>query len=196
MKSNNSHTDVSVTEEESNGQEELNETSLSHATAGMGELDKVRNILFGEQIRYYDDRISHLEERLMAELANARTRIEDHVNSLEQKVEEGLSKLDDHLEAEKASNQNNVDALKGELKELKSTIDQQRDTFESELKQVDETLRETIVSAASTVAQDFEAKTDSLAHALEDSVGQLQKEKLQRSQLSELLTQLADKLKG
>ena len=148
--------------------EGINMPQSSSAENG-GELEKIRSILFGEQIRSTEDRLASLEEQLMAKMADAHKAIEARLDALEKKLDDSSKELQ---------------------KDLKS---QKRD-IELDLKKMDEALRETIVSAASTVAHDFETKTDALSEALEDSLGQLQKEKVNRNQLSEILAQLAKSL--
>ena len=187
MKSNNTHTDVSVSEEPS-------EHSALGAN-GTGELEKVRNILFGEQIRMYDDRIARLEERLKAELLGARTRIEDQVSALEEKMEERLSQIDKLLAAEGVSRSQDLESIKSELSALETTFSEHKESMDTEIKKMDASLRETIVTAASTVVHDFEEKTEILSNALEDSVNQLQKDKINRTQLSEMLAHIAKELK-
>ena len=64
-----------------------------------------------------------------------------------------------------------------------------------ELKKLDEALRETIISAASTVASDFEVKTDALSQAhWKIHLGQLQKAKVDRSKLAAMFSQIAEGL--
>ena len=166
MEAKNEHADLAASES-------INVHQSSNGDhGGSGELEKIRSILFGEQIRSTEDRLSRLEDQLMAKMAEAHKAIETRLDALEEKLEDRSKDIGD----------------------LKSGLKSQRKEIDSDLKKIDEALRETIVSAASTVAHDFETKTDALSQALEDSLGQVQKEKVNRKQLSDLLSQMAQSL--
>lgn len=166
MEANNTHTDLSVSEEH------MTVPAAPQTDTAMAELDKVRSILFGEQIRSTEDRLAKLENSLLDKLKSVQDRIEARLDEIDKKL---------------VDRKKDIDTLETNLGDHKKAI-------ADELKKVDEALRETIVSAASTVAQDFQEKTDALSQALEDSTGQLQKAKVDRHKLAALLSQLAEGL--
>ena len=166
MEATNDHADLSVSGEH------LSVSQASQPESATAELEKVRSILFGEQIRSTEDRLARLEERLIEKLAKTEARLEARLDDFEKK----LSRRTD------------------DIGDLKKGLDDHQKSISEELKKVDEALRETIISAASTVASDFESKTEALSQALEDSLGQLQQAKVDRSKLASIFSQLAEGL--
>lgn len=55
---------------------------------GLGELDKVRNILFGRQVKAYEERFSELESSLNNMITKLTERIDTRLNSLESDFDE------------------------------------------------------------------------------------------------------------
>ncbi len=65
----------------------INKSQLSAADlAGGGNLDKVRDILFGGQMRDYEKRFNRLEDRLVKECSSIRDDIKKRLDSLEMYV--------------------------------------------------------------------------------------------------------------
>jgi len=68
--------------------------------AGVSNLDKVRDILFGTQMRDYDRRFARLEERLIKEAAEAREDTRRRFDSLETFIKQEIAALNDRLKSE------------------------------------------------------------------------------------------------
>src|SRR6185295_6529950 len=65
--------------------------------AGGGNVDKIRDILFGTQMRDYEKRFVRLEERLLKESADLREDVKRRFDSLEIYVKKELESLTDRL---------------------------------------------------------------------------------------------------
>src|SRR5271156_4905894 len=69
--------------------------------AGAGNIDKIRDILFGSNMRDYELRFAHLEEALKKESADLRDSTRRHLESLESFVHKELAALEARLNAER-----------------------------------------------------------------------------------------------
>ncbi len=81
-------------------------------------LDKVRDILFGSQMRTVERRLGQLEERLLRELAGVRAELERQVGAVEAAARKGSAALDERLKGEQAKRADEVKALRAELRRL------------------------------------------------------------------------------
>src|SRR5450432_3265446 len=66
-----------------------------------GNVDKIRDILFGSQMRDYDKKFAHLEERLLKESADLREDLKRRFESLESFMKSEVVILSDAQKAEK-----------------------------------------------------------------------------------------------
>ena len=71
----------------------------AEAAAG-GNLDKVRDLLFGGQMRDYDRKFARLEERLVKETADLRDEVKKRLAALEAYMKAEVESLSDRLRAE------------------------------------------------------------------------------------------------
>src|ERR1700683_3209898 len=70
--------------------------------SGPGNIDKIRDILFGSNMRDYEQRFSRLEEALKKESSDLRDTTRRHLESLEAFVHKELAALEVRLHAESA----------------------------------------------------------------------------------------------
>ena len=68
--------------------------------AGGASIDKVRDILFGVQMRDYDKRFARLEERLLKETSDLKDDVKKRLASLEQFMKQEFESLGDRLSSE------------------------------------------------------------------------------------------------
>src|SRR5215468_6407077 len=73
---------------------------LAEETANIGNIDKIRDILFGSQMRDYDRRFTRLEEKLLKEAADAREDSRRRFDALENFIKQEIGALGDRLRAE------------------------------------------------------------------------------------------------
>ena len=97
------------------------------APDGAGSLDKVRDILFGEQSRRSDERLAQLDKRLNEGLSQTDARQDAALAALSQKLDEAVRSLQDAAKAgagEQAQQLKAVEAqLVGRQAELESAVE-------------------------------------------------------------------------
>ncbi len=73
----------------------------SQVDAGPGNIDKIRDILFGSNMREYEQRFMRLEEALRKESSDLRDTTRRHLESLEAYVHKELAAIENRLNTER-----------------------------------------------------------------------------------------------
>lgn len=89
------------------------DASLGDDHAAGNNLAKIRDILFGAQVRDHERRFTKLEAQLLAEAAQLRTDLKDRFASLEQYIRNEVETLIGRLSREEQSRTSAVDLLAG-----------------------------------------------------------------------------------
>ncbi len=142
----------------------------SNPAAAAGEetgesLDRVRDILFGAQMRTVDRRLAQLEERLVREFAAGRAELEKQIAALDAAAKRALAGVDEKLKAEQSKRGEDDKELRGELKEL-----------------------------GKQSGADLRRLADQLSSDIKQAVLELRTEKTDTASLVELLTEMAQRL--
>lgn len=159
-------------------------------------VDQIRDILFGGQMRDYERRFIDLAERVESESSRLRQDLDKRLAQLEKRLDEQVEKLVKAQRQEVSDRSQAVDDLESRIlqaqRSLRGELQGSVQTLESELTTRDERLREELSAlrqllgerAAELSAQHLRADQDVRA----DKVG--------RADLAALLTEVALRLKG
>jgi DNA anti-recombination protein RmuC len=161
---------------------------------GTGNIDKVRDIIFGGQMREYERRFARLEERLLQETAELRDDVRKRLAALEQFATGETASLADRLKAER-------DERSDAEKELaRGTADAVK-AFEKKTGQIDDTisrvqreLRQQMLELHQRMTDDLRQKIDEVLTRLGREATDLRTDKADRSTLAALLTEMAMRL--
>jgi hypothetical protein len=158
-------------------------------------VDKIRDILFGSQMRDYDKRFGRLEERLAKAADALRDDLKKRFDSLESFVQQEVESLHQRLKTEKAER---VETLKDLTRETRDSAK----SLENRLSQVDEhltsaqgDLRARILDQSKTLLNEIHKAHSDMESSLEREAESLRNEKTDRAALADLLTEMALRLK-
>ena len=159
-------------------------------------VDQIRDILFGGQMRDYERRFLEMGQRLEAEMARLRDSQDKRLAQIDKRVDEQFDKLSRQLRQEVTDRAQAVDDLESRVQQAartaRSEINNAFDGLGGELKSVDERLREALAELSSVLDERASEAASSLVHTSTE----LRAEKVGREDLSALLTELALRLKG
>lgn len=159
-------------------------------------VDQIRDILFGGQMRDYERRFDDLGQRLEAEMARLREAHEKRTAQIERRLDEQFEKLGKQLRQEIADRTQAVDDLETRVQQAarstRSEVNGALSALEGELSATDERLRDAIAELSSALG----ARASEAGAALARSSAELRAEKVGREDLSGLLAELALRLKG
>jgi DNA repair exonuclease SbcCD ATPase subunit len=159
-----------------------------------GSLDKVRDILFGAQVRDADRRFVRLEERIAKESAELKEDVRKRLSALEQFVKQELDALADRLKSEHEAR---ADADKEQSRELRETakgIEKKFGQVDDHLARVQRELRQQLLEAQQKLGDEIQRQSQENLARLAREASDLRTEKVDRSALAAMLTELAMRL--
>jgi len=177
-------------------EDDANETrqDSDEATAAGGNVDKIRDILFGGHMRDYEKRFKRMEDRFAGENAHLREDLGQRIRALEEMLNSELDSLGDKVKAERQERQNMYQEMQQEItglkNELNNRITQLDELFSKDMKQ----LRQHMHNKFQEVSTQIRQQNESLTVQMKQEVAQLQEGKVNRSDLASFFTEFAVRL--
>ncbi|KJH69748.1 hypothetical protein [Aliterella atlantica] len=186
---------ISVEPSKANLLQGLNSSQLAGADlSGGGNLDKVRDILFGGQMRDYEKRFNRLEDRLIKECSNLREDIKKRLDSLETYIMQEVEALNEGLKAEQVHRDDTTKEIAQELKDATKSLEKKIGQLDEQTSQKQRELRQQILDQSKNLDEDIRQKYESILAVIEREVQELRSDKTDRSTLAALFTQVAMRL--
>jgi DNA anti-recombination protein RmuC len=164
------------------------------ALAGGASIDKVRDILFGVQMRDYDKRFARLEERLLKETSDLKEDVKKRLASLEQYVKQEVDALGERLSVEHAGRADDVKDLGQQLREASKTFEKKTATMDDQSARAQRELRQQLLEQQQRLTEEMQQRHHELLEALSRDAGELRDEKADRAALASLFTEMAMRL--
>ncbi|MEM8484349.1 MAG: hypothetical protein AAF564_02315 [Bacteroidota bacterium] len=171
-------------------QEDPGETTNTH----MGELEKVRSILFGEQIKVYEERMHALEGRVAKTLDTLRTDVGGQLEAMEERFKAQFDEMLELLGKETNNRENQRDALKKELGKVSETMDAFKAVQESRLDSVDTAFKNAMKEERAEIEQNLQENMQDLSEELRQALLKLEQSALYRGKFADMLTSLANEI--
>ena len=184
-------------EEMSNGSvvEEPNQSQLGGGQmVEGGNIDKIREILFGGQMRDYTKRFSRLEERLLKETADLRDDTKRRFVALEMFIKQELETLGYRLKVEQGERDESVQGLSRDLKDTSKALERKLVQMDEQTSRGQSDLRQQILNQSKSLSDEIRQKYEELSAALEREAMELRTDKTDRSALAALFTEVAMRL--
>ena len=163
-------------------------------TAGSGNLDKIRDILFGNQIREYDKRFTRIEERLVQECVNLRDETRKRLESLELFIQQEVESLAERLKKQQAEQDTAVRELAWEQRNTTNSLEKKLAQLDEQTAQSDRDLRQQIRDQSKNLDSEIRQKYAEILALLERESQELRSDKTDRSALATLFAEIAMRL--
>lgn len=171
----------------------------SNASGGMGstlgELEKVRNLLFGEHARETDQRLEHLEGRVEERLSSLRADLQSQIDGLDSFAREEQESLDDRLATQKKVHREDVNNLEREVQQLKRELADAREELNDTLDRTERSFRERVHQQEKDLSQQMADQHAELSSMIEAAVARLRGDATDRRALADLFEQVATRLR-
>ncbi len=141
----------------------------SVAEAQPESLDKVRDILFGTQMRAVETRLQGLEERLRREHEAIKADFSKQVESLDAFIRGEVQIVTDRLGAERTKRTEELKALAAEIKEAMRGLEKRHVKLEEATNMADAGLRDQLLMQSKAAATELAKLGDRLAAELQRS---------------------------
>ena len=158
-------------------------------------VNKIRDILFGSQMRDYDRRFAGLEDRVAKAVDGVRGEIKKQIDSLEAFSREELESLGQRLKAEKADRADSLKQLARELQEASKVLEKKLAEGEEQAASGQSDLRAKILEQSKAFSEELERLQREIAAHLDREVQALRLDKMDRAALADLFNEFALRLR-
>jgi hypothetical protein len=174
----------------------MNDNDATPAEGGDHNVDQIRDILFGGQMRQYERRFQELAERLERESVGLRGDMEKRLGALERRLDEQIEKLGKSLRQEASDRNQAVDDLEARnlqaLRLTKSEFGASLEKANKELSELADRERHELGELGAALREAVARVESTLTAAREE----LRSEKVGREDLAALFSEAALRLKG
>ena len=157
-------------------------------------LDKVRDILFGGQMRAVETRLQGVEARLLRGQESLRTDFTKQLSALDAMLQKEVLSLGERLAAERARRTEELKGLSAEIKDALRGLEKRHVKLEETSGMADADLREGILQHSKAVAAEIARVSDRLSSELTRSAQELRAEKLGITALAGMFGDMASRL--
>lgn len=159
-----------------------------------GNVDQIRDILFGSQMKDYEKKFSNLEERILLEVSRLKDDSNTRFDSLESYINKEIEVITKHIKSEKEQRNDSIKSLASDLKSTAKSIENNLGKFESSTEKEIRELRQALLEQSKTLLNEIANKHDEGMAVFDRTVSELRDEKVSRSTLSGMLTEVAIRL--
>jgi hypothetical protein len=162
--------------------------------AGAGNIDKIRDILFGSNMRDYEQRFGRLEEALRKESFELRETTRRHLESLESYVQKELAAIEGRLNTERDERSENHSRMAAEQSATSAAIMKKIGEVESQEAQAKREIRSDLLQQSKDLNDAIHHKAEELISLLERRFLELHHAKTDRAGLASLFSEVALRL--
>jgi hypothetical protein len=159
-------------------------------------VDKIRDILFGSQMRDYDKRFGRLEDRLIKDAESLRDEMKKRFETLEAFVQKELESLGVRLKTEKSERAEAVKELGVQHRDAAKAFDKRLGSLDDQLTGDTAELRARILEQSKALTSEIAEKSRDAKRLLDQEVETLRTEKADREGLGDLFTEFGLRLKN
>ncbi len=161
---------------------------------GTGNLDQVREILFGPQSRGTEKRLARLEEDLPKRLAEIRDELKRALGNLEAYARAEIDSINERLQAEAAERDSGDQAAATRLDEAARGLRKEVAQLGERSAAAQREMRQQLLDQAKRVDEEIQHRSDDLVAALGRAVEELRTEKADRKAVAGILHEVAMRL--
>jgi hypothetical protein len=161
---------------------------------GAGNVDKIRDILFGSQMRDYESRFARLEETLIKETVEIRETNRRRFEQLENYIKKEFETVQARLKAERDERSDSASQLSRELKELNDALSRRIRDLDDRETDAERHLRSDLLQQARDLTEEIRARHDEMTTILDKRVSELRDGKTDRAALATLFSEVALRL--
>jgi len=156
-----------------------------------GSVDKIRDILFGNQMRDFQRRFSQMEERLAKATQDLRNETHKRLETLELFFKKEQSALKDRIKSEADQRENDDKKIQDDLKNAASSLKKDLTKAEEKFLELTSELRQQLLDQSKALSEDIQQKHEQTSKMVQNTANGLDDAKLERSTLSEYLIDMA-----
>lgn len=157
-------------------------------------IDKIRDILFGTNMREYEARFLRLEAAVAKETSDLRESMRRRFETLESHLKKEIESLHARVKAERDERAEGLSQRARELKETADGLDRKIRDLEDHTAAAESAIRQEIMNQSHNLSEDLRVMQTEITTLLEKRFQDLNRGKTDRATLSTLLTEIAMRL--
>jgi len=161
---------------------------------GAGNVDKIRDILFGSQMRDYESRFARLEEALIKETIEIRETNKRRFDQLESYIKSELESLQNRIKAERDERSDKDVQHSRDLKDLGESLSRRIRDLDDRETDSERKLRNDLLQQARDLTDEIHARHEEMANRLDKRVAELREGKTDRAALASMFNEVALRL--
>jgi cytochrome c556 len=182
-----------ATEEKARPKSKAGNSKADGPEAGAN-IDQIRDIIFGTQMREYNQRFAALEERLINDSIALREDLSKRLTALEQYMKKEMEALGANLRAEQQSRAAAVKELAAGQVEMAKSADKRFADGTAAADKAQREIRSQLMEQAKALRDEAHKKAAEIAANLRREAADLREVKADRSALAALFTEMAARL--
>jgi len=164
--------------------------------AEVGNVDQIRDIIFGSQMRDYEQRFVRLEERVLNEADALRSETNNRLDALETYIKQEVSSLADGISAERGEREDDTRHLTSELSKHAGDADKRLSQLQDKLNQGQGDTREALLEQSKILLAEIQNVRTSLIEQMGKNNATLEDNKTDRKALADMFNEVAMRLNG
>jgi DNA anti-recombination protein RmuC len=161
---------------------------------GAASLDKVRDLLFGVQMRENDRKLARLEERITKETSDLRDEFRKRLSAIEALVQREVDSLSDRLKTEQDNRATATRDLSRELSETAQTLEKKTTQLDDQMARGLREARQQLHDQEQRLVDELRLRADEILTRLARESQELRTDKADRAGLAALFTEMAMRL--
>ena len=159
-------------------------------------VDKIRDILFGSQMRDYEKRFVRLEDTVTKALETLREDMTKRLDTLSNYIKEETDSLGQRIKSEKAERAESVKEITREIKDGAKIVEKKLSQLEDQMSDGHAELRAKMLEHSKSVSAEIDKLRRDTTAALNREVEVLREEKTDRAGLADLFNEFSLRLKN
>ena len=171
-----------------------NDILQQESTSASGNLEKIRDILFGEQARAHERRFEQLEQHLLREAADLRQDLKRRFDTLEAYIKNEVDALTSRFAQEQDTRGQSVNRLGEELTVLTTALGTTARQLEQRTTEIQTQFQRQLAERVDALENEMLARQAQVTSAFDRTVHELRAEKTDRSALAALFMEASKQL--
>lgn len=174
----------------------MSEITKDEIRERLGNIDQIRDIIFGVQLREYNNRLDKLESDLLLLQQEVRDRLEQVKTSFSADLKKSMESLEKKLKSSQANAQEESADLRQQLDRLNKKLTGSIEALDESVDAQTHSIREEMTQTRDRLQEDVSALRDLVLEELERRFGQLRDMKVAKDDMAEILLEFGMRLKG
>lgn len=169
-------------------------SSMGNELAEVGSMDKIRDILFGNQAKDYEKRFVTMEKRLAQEAFELKEELLKRIDALEIYTKQEMKDINARIKKESNERADTHKIIQGELKQGVESLNKKIVQGEENLSIKSTELRDQILAQSKQLSEEILSRYDTASKNMKQTAQELDTAKVNRSDLSGFFLELAMRL--